>query len=65
MSEEESLTDEELEVLNTGKCKVIARGDGSITVKCDVDEDLELGPQDVNLVAGVSKLATDQQDNPD
>ena len=58
---EDTLTNEELEVLNTGKCKVIARGDGSITVQCEVDEDLELGPQDVNLVAGVSKLATEQE----
>ena len=60
---EDALTEEELEVLNTGKCKVIARGDGSITVQCEVNEDLELGPQDVNLVAGVSKLATEQQES--
>ena len=62
---EESLTSEEIEVINTGKCKVIARDDGSITIKCEVDEELEMGPQDINLVAGVSKLATDQQENLD
>lgn len=62
---EEHLTDKELEILNTGKCKVIARDDGSITVQCEVDEELEMGPQDINLVAGVSQLATDQKENSD
>ncbi|MCK5641609.1 MAG: hypothetical protein KAJ19_12475 [Gammaproteobacteria bacterium] len=62
---EESLTPDEIEVINTGKCKVIARDDGSITIKCEVDEELEMGPQDINLVAGVSQLATDQKENSD
>jgi len=62
---EDTLTDEEIEVINTGKCKVIARDDGSITIKCDVGEELELGQQDVSLVAGVSEIATDQQENSD
>lgn len=58
---DDTLSEKELEILNTGKCKVIARDDGTITVKCEVDEELELSQQDINLVAGISELATDQK----